>query len=215
MNFHSLQTVPAKTVDVLFHRQFGVNGPKSDEVVGIERTRKLVGFVDGCTVIRDGKADRSVDTRCCHRSLETVRRAVSAAFEIRYRTGQSAFGDGVRPHVGVGVDDHCSTFQSRLTSPPSMTATEPVTKSDSGEARYATSGPNSAGSPIRPAGIFLSRRARMSGDSVTALWASVVNAPGAMALTWIPLFAHSPASALVNCTSAPLTTSTPPTSACP
>ena len=58
--------------------------------------------------------------------------------------------------------------QSLANSPPSMTKQDPVTKSESGETRYAARGPISCGSAIRRPGIFRNLASRVAGSSSTA-----------------------------------------------
>ena len=84
-----------------------------------------------------------------------------------------------------------------------MTITLPVMKSDPGEHSRHISAPISSWRAIRRAGILRTRRLSRSSELSTSCWASVMNPPGATALTWMPWRAHSAASARVSCTSAP------------
>src|SRR5690606_23808996 len=127
----------------------GVHRAETDEARPVQAASEPVDFVELAGRIGDAQADRLVHTSIVHGCRQACDRAVAPSLEVLHRPGKRAARDTVRPHVGVTVDDH-----SLLTSPPSATRIEPLMKSARGDARYETSDPNSAGLPIRPAGIL-------------------------------------------------------------
>ena len=163
------QAVASQIVDVLARRPTGMDRPEADETVGVETAHERVRRLQPLRGVRDRQAHGAVDAGGAHRLQGTGDGAVAEAPDAFRRAAERSRGDLVRPDVDVRVDDH----QSFELSPPSATKTEPVMKSDRGEARRQISGPISSGMPMRPAGILRNRRRRISSFSSTADWAAV------------------------------------------